>query len=99
MGYKNICLNCRITKNLGTDYNDFHEANCSQCGTPMVFVNHSFRPPKKADAKGWEVVKFLVNHGFKYKHISHPEENGYASYPKTMKEAKEFVIKYKIYLL
>lgn len=99
MGYKNVCLNCRIAKNLGTDYDNFHDANCSHCGAPMVFVNHSFRPPKKTDSKSWEVVKYLINHGFKYKHLNDFEKGSYATYPKTMKEAEEFVIKFKGQLL
>ena len=46
----------------------------------------------------WVVVKFLVDHGFHYQHILEPEtidktEN--VKYPDNLREAKEFVIKYK----
>ncbi len=69
-------------------------------------MSYLFRPPKKADIKGWEIVKFLVEHGFFYQHIYKvvqvQKETGriismkeYVEYPKTMREAKDFVIKYQ----
>jgi hypothetical protein len=63
---------------------------------------HRFRPPKKTDIKKWEVVKFLIEHGFKYQHIYKDvslkngivDYSNYAVYPDNMKEAKEFAEKY-----
>jgi len=62
----------------------------------MNLMPHRFRPPKKDEKKKWDVVEFLVNEGFEYQHIYDEEIiNTYVSYPKTMKQAKEFVIKYR----
>jgi hypothetical protein len=94
MGYKNVCLNCFRVENLGTDYEKFRTGKCPECSHAMTFVNHKFRPPKKNDKKGWELVKFLISHGFNFQHVS--DENGiYVTYPRSMEEAKEFVKKYE----
>lgn len=69
----------------------------------MILLPHRFRPPKKSDEKGWELVRFLVNNGFPFQHVYQEGVNEYFSktsdnyipYPKNLKEAKEFIIKYK----
>jgi len=93
MGYKNVCVSCRIVKNLGTDYHNFHESNCTNCGENMIFIHHAFRAPKKTDDKAWKVVKYLIDNGFRFGHQM--SEKNYVSYPETLEEAKEFVEKYK----
>ena len=94
MGYKNVCLNCFRVENRGTDYEKFRSGKCPECSHEMTFVNHKFRPPKKNDKKGWELVKFLISCGFTFQHVS--DENGmYVTYPRSMEEAKEFVKKYE----
>ena len=93
MGYKSVCLNCRKAFSQGTDYTNFQRDKlCPDCGNSMVFLSAKFRPPKKRDNKKWEVVEFLVENGFYYESIY---DGGYVIYPETMKEAKEFVEKYK----
>jgi hypothetical protein len=67
--------------------------------------NHKFRPPKHSDLKAWKVVTFLYAHGFNYQHIQKdipfdilknmPESDWYEEYPSNMRDAKEFVEKYK----
>lgn len=88
MGYKNVCLNCKRIENLGTDRTQFSTGNCPECSRKMYFVNHKFRPPKKTDKKSWELVSFLISNGFVFQRVGAP-------YPKNLKEAKEFVVKYK----
>lgn len=70
----------------------------------MILLPHRFRPPKKDDEKKWEIVRFLLKHGFYYQHIYKKIEthkNGvtsyeeYAEYPENMLDAKEFVEVYK----
>lgn len=103
MGHKSICLNCRKAFNQGSDYDNRIESNCPECGQLRISMPHRFRPPKKTDIKKWEVVKFLIEHGFKYQHIYKDVslKNGivvysnYAPYPDNLNEAKEFVEKYK----
>ena len=103
MGYKAVCLKCHRVENLGTDLTKMHIGKCPLCSNDMIFVNHKFRPPKKTDKKGWELVKFLIAEGFPFHHIYQEgksefyktSKDNYVSYPKTIEEAKEFVIKYK----
>jgi hypothetical protein len=77
---------------------------CSECGKPMTLLSHRFRPPKKTDNKKWETVKYLIENGFNYDHVYQKEETnsnggtsykGYATYPENIRDAEEFVEKYK----
>jgi hypothetical protein len=70
----------------------------------MTLLSHRFRPPKKHDDKKWETVKYLIENGFYYNHVCQKIKinNGgvavywdYAKYPDNIREAKEFVGKYK----
>jgi len=95
MGHKSVCLNCRKAYSQGTDFTKFKKDKiCLDCGKPMVFLNEKFKPPKKADDKKWEVVKFFVENGFNYS--TKIGGNGFfISYDETLEEAKEAVRKYK----
>ena len=102
MGHKKVCLKCYRVENLGVDLRDSQIGKCPECSNLMILINQRFRPPKKSDKKGWELVKFLISEGFPYQHIykggnseySKSESNNYIEYPNTLKEAKEFVLKY-----
>ena len=70
----------------------------------MRLLSHRFTPPKKTDDKKWEAVKYLIENGFYYDHIYQNIEinsigvkiyQNYATYPDNIKDAKEFVEKYK----
>ncbi|MFD2892816.1 hypothetical protein ACFS5J_12420 [Flavobacterium chuncheonense] len=98
MGYKNICLECRTSYSKGNDYKNHTESNCPQCGKKMILVNHKFKPPKKSETKSWEMVKLLVENGFKFQVVYEQIEKGVylkVNYPKNLSEAKEFIKKYK----
>ena len=103
MGYKNVCFDCRKAFNQGTDLDKIRESKCPDCGKLMKQVTHRFRPPKQKDLKQWEVAKFLMEKGFLYEHVYKRiyEVRGitvlanYAIYPENMRDAKEFVEKYK----
>jgi predicted RNA-binding Zn-ribbon protein involved in translation (DUF1610 family) len=98
MGHKKVCLNCKITFNRDFDSGSELTYPCPECGKPMTLLPHRFRPPKRTEHKKWEVVKFLVENGFYYQHILEPEsidKTEYAKYPDNLREAKDFVIKYK----
>ena len=103
MGYKNICLGCRKAFNQGTNTKDIHNSNCPDCGLPMIALNHRFRPPKKTDLDKWRTVEYLLKNGFQYQKIYENFErkqdkiirSGHVSYPENLRDAKEFVIKYK----
>ena len=98
MGHKKVCLECKIAFNRDFDNDSELTYPCPECCKQMALLPHRFRPPKKTDDKKWEVVKFLVENGFYYQHISESEnidKNEYVKYPDNLQEAKEFVIKYK----
>ncbi|HRH77479.1 MAG TPA: hypothetical protein PK129_09060 [Cellvibrionaceae bacterium] len=71
---------------------------CPESGEPMVEVNRKFSAPKTADNYQWEKVQFLVENGFIFQSIFDLRKDAgrySVSYPKTLKEAQEFVVKYK----
>ncbi len=73
---------------------------CPNCGQPATFLNHKFKPPGKKDTKAWEVAAYLKNHGFYFQHAYEPMGQGVwlqVPYPRTMEEAREFVLKYKTF--
>ena len=102
MAHKSVCLDCRKAFSETTNMEVREVAICPQCGKQMVFLPHRFRPPKMTDLKKWEVVKFLLEHGFYYQHIRQEVINeygittsNYAAYPENMRDAEEFVGKFK----
>ena len=103
MGNKVVCLDCKKSFSQGTNFNDRREMICPECGKQMTLLPHRFRPPKITENKKWEVVKYLVENGFYYQHVYENVEtkNGvtylinYVDYPENMRDAKEFVEKYK----
>ena len=91
--YPYVCFDCRKTFK-----KSFREEPrlCPDCQSEMVLLNPKFSAPKKTDTAQWEKVKFLVEHGFLFHSVYENEWGGtYVPYPKTLSEAKEFVIKYK----
>ena len=92
MGYKIVCLTCRKAFSIGPDY--LKPEKCSECGGSYLSYNHKFKPPKRDNLKAWKLVGFLNEHGFTYQHVKENDGN-YVEYPKTLDEAKEFVVKYK----
>lgn len=103
MGYKNVCLTCRKAFNRPLNTDTLRIFKCPECGEPTVSLSHRFRPPTKDDLASWATVKLLVENGFTYDHIylKIEEKNGvksytgYAKYPENLRDAKEFIEKYK----
>jgi len=99
MGYKKVCLTCKLSFNQSLNIGSDAVYTCANCGNSMHLLTHRFRPPRKDDSKGWEVVDFLITNGFYYQHIFKIENdiltNVYEDYPVKLAEAKEFVEKYK----
>lgn len=93
MGYKSVCLDCKIAFSQGTDYTKFkNDKVCPNCGKAMAFLSEKFKPPRKTDDKKWEVVKFFVENGFDYS--SKIGGDVFISYNETLEEAKEIIRKY-----
>ena len=95
MGHKSICLNCRKAFNQGSDFKNRIASSCPDCGQLRILVPHRFRPPKTTEIKKWEVIKYLIDNGFRFQHIKDIGKSNYVAYPETMKGAIEFVIRYK----
>lgn len=103
MGHKKVCIECRLVFNRNFDSGSELTYPCPKCRQSMLLLPHRFRPPKKTDEKGWQVVKFLLEHGFSFQHLyeerssdySNKPSTTYAPYPKNLREAKEFVETYK----
>ncbi len=72
---------------------------CPNCGGVSHNFGRHFKPPKKTDKKQWSKVRFLFEHGFTFQKIYDQSQNGLnIPYPKTLEEAKAFVVKYKEYV-
>lgn len=97
MGHKLVCLTCQKALNLSTDYETraIQSVSCPDCHGIAIPYPHRFRPPKKLDNRRWEVVQFLYENGFTYKHVPNSEGSGYMTYPETLLEAREFVKQFK----
>lgn len=98
MGYKNVCLLCRVAFSEGGDSNFFNtEKECPTCHQKMIFVNQKFKPPKKSDVQAWKMVELLLENGFFFQSVYEKEDGDWAivHYPKTLSEAQEFIKEYK----
>ncbi len=98
MGYKNVCLDCKISFCIGNDFANLIESNCPNCSTKIISVNQKFKPPKKSDAKAWKTVRLLVENGFRFQSVYEPIQKGVylkVNYPNTFAEAETFVKKHK----
>ena len=82
-----ICIACR--KSFKRPHG-IELKRCPQCSGEMVRLSRKFKPPKNSDVEAWRVVEYVVNAGFSYESI-HIENGQQARYPKTIKEAEEFV--------
>jgi predicted amidophosphoribosyltransferase len=93
--FPNLCFECRKS------FKKPHSAEvriCPECGGPLVEVSRKFSAPKSTDKPQWEKVQFLTEHGFIFQSVyEQREDKGHykVRYPKTLKEAYEFVTKYK----
>ncbi|MES2430544.1 MAG: hypothetical protein V4556_06370 [Bacteroidota bacterium] len=103
MSHKKVCLECKAT--LNRSFNDSEQTYpCPKCEKSMILLPSRFRPPKKNDDKKWETVRFLIENGFYYQHVYErivKYTNGiiscedFVTYPENIREAKEFVERYK----
>ena len=96
MGHKYVCFHCRKSFSAGNDFTKFQYSRvCPECLGPMALLNEKFKPPRKDDFTQWEIVKMLVDNGFFYQSIYDPISGERVPYPRTIKDAEEFILKYK----
>lgn len=73
---------------------------CPNCGGVSYNFGRHFKAPKKTDKKQWQKVKFLFDNGFRFQKIPLASgDKGIVSYPQTLAQAQEFVVKYKKYAI
>ena len=95
------CLNCQTSnmRHFDKDPCDYpNSIECPICNNVAMNLGRHFKPPKKSDNSQWKKVEYLVKHGFVFQTIyEQRDDSGYykISYPKSLAEAKGFVIKYK----
>ena len=93
------CFTCRTAqkRHFEATPNDYPTTmECPVCKDQMINLGRHFKAPKKSNISQWKKVKYLVDHGFVFQKIR-VGNNTIESvpYPKTLSEAKEFVVKYK----
>lgn len=59
------CFECR--KSFVRTRQDLAEAvKCPDCGVPASDMGYLFEPPKKRDARAWEIMAVLSSSGFRF---------------------------------
>ncbi|MDU5708626.1 MAG: hypothetical protein E6006_04985 [Veillonella sp.] len=80
MGYKNVCVNCRISLSEGTNYELFNRnKTCPTCKGKMYFVNEKFNE-----------YLLLSGYDFRNPYCGH-ESCIYFEFPKNLQEAEAFI--------
>ena len=96
MGHKYVCLHCHKCFSAGTDFTKFQDKKkCPVCLAPMTLLNEKFKAPAKDDSTQWDIVKLLVDNGFNYQTLYDSVSGETVPYPRTKKDAEEFVRKYR----
>ena len=95
------CVACRTSNKrhfIGPPCDYPSSIECPVCKSEAVNLGRNFKAPRKNDASQWKKVEYLIEHGFFFQKIR-PIKGSYESipYPKTLAEAKVFVVKYKQY--
>ena len=93
------CLSCKTAHKRhveGSPLDYPMKMDCPICKGVTYNLGRHFKAPKKSDDAQWKKVAFLIEHGFLFQKIR-VSPNSYESvpYPKTLDEAKKFVVKYK----
>jgi DNA-directed RNA polymerase subunit RPC12/RpoP len=90
------CFQCRSTYKRPFQKGLFYR-KCPSCSSQSVMMDVRFKPPRKRDDKQWKKVEHLAQNGFYFQKVY--LKNGSVwqrqSYPKDLKQAKEFVVKFK----
>lgn len=97
MGHKSVGLSCQKAINLDRDYTVAVEQSmtCPVCGSVTVLYPHRFRPPRKNAHRKWAVIRHLHQNVFHFHHITESASEGYVKYPNTMRDAIEFIERFK----
>ena len=86
-----VCFPCR--KSFKRSVN-LESPPCPDCAGPTVGLSRKFHAPPMRDVKSWRVVEFVVANGLRY-HAIRRDTGRWVSYPRTMAQAEEFVVRYR----
>jgi DNA-directed RNA polymerase subunit RPC12/RpoP len=61
------CVSCQRSFKRPAEAGD--ERKCPHCGERAVCVGRHFKPPRRANKKQWDKVRFLIQEGFPFQHV------------------------------
>ena len=96
-----VCLKCKTSnkRHFNSPPCDYPRTmTCPVCKEQAVNLGRNFKAPRKNDVAQWKKVEYLIEHGFNFQKIR-LDSNSLKSipYPRTLAEAKVFVVKYRQY--
>ena len=97
--YAFVCLACKKSFKRNCNTSEYiEELICPDCGKTTYNYGRNFHVPKINDEQQWKKIQFLFKNGFRFQRIYDTSKNynQIIQYPKTLNEAKDFVIKYKL---
>jgi hypothetical protein len=93
--YAYACLPCRRSFKRPGGSGAPEQRPCPRCGAAAINLGRHFKAPPADDTEQWEKVAFLVSHGFPFHTLHDPDTHLQVGYPRTLKEARSFVRKYR----
>jgi hypothetical protein len=93
--FHHACLTCRRSFKRPGARAGVDDRRCPGCGNEAINLGRHFKPPQANDIKGWELVTFLVHHGFVFQKIFKLESSEQVGYPANLRAAKDFVRRYR----
>jgi hypothetical protein len=85
-----VCFGCRKSFKRAWPRDISGTRQCPECGGITYGLARKFKPPRKDDLAQWRKVQYLVEQGFRFGTLF--DENGnLVRYPRTLKEAIDFV--------
>ena len=96
-----VCLKCKTSnkRHFNVPPCDYPETmTCPICKEESINLGRNFKAPRKNDLAQWKKIEYLIDHGFYFQKVR-PDRSSSDSipYPRTLAEAKVFVVKYKQY--
>jgi hypothetical protein len=89
------CLDCRKSFKRPRVFAPPRYRRCPVCGKPAVGLHPNFKPPRTSNVKQWEKVRYLVEHGFRFRPIWDEETGTPIPYPETLRDAVDWVERWK----
>ena len=88
--FPHVCFKCRKSFKKPTRS---EPRSCPQCASTLIRLSRKFKASKSRDLPQWAKVKLLVEHGFLFYSVYERIGAGgvRVPYPRTLKEAIEFV--------